>query len=195
MTTFETSQIDTHGIESARSLRLKVCLRRSRRNIATAALMRHTFRNVCTEANFGARIRYSDNVSGPLPTSTVVLPNCVHRPVHQVGISMPRDATDRPLPVSRSSSRAKFLNNCAVLGSATKMSKRVRHFGENSANALVDTSPYATRIGNLRHLPDFGRIRSGRLWGFSVRDRLGRGRSGRWSTGPRRPSGVAPPTP
>jgi hypothetical protein len=49
--------------------------------------MRHTFRNVCTEANFGARIRYSDNVSGPLPTSTVVLPNCVHRPVHQVGIS------------------------------------------------------------------------------------------------------------
>jgi hypothetical protein len=58
--------------------------------------MRHTFRNVCTEANFGARIRYSDHVSGPLPTSTVVLPNCVHRPVHQVGISMPRDATDRP---------------------------------------------------------------------------------------------------
>ena len=45
--------------------------------------MRHTFRNVCTEANFGARIRYSDNVSGPLPTSNVVLPNCVHRPVHQ----------------------------------------------------------------------------------------------------------------
>jgi hypothetical protein len=49
--------------------------------------MRHTFRNECTEANFGARIRNSDNVSGLLPTSTVVLPNCVHRPVHQVGIS------------------------------------------------------------------------------------------------------------
>jgi hypothetical protein len=78
---------------------------------------------VCTEANFGARIRYSDNVSGLLPTSTVVLPNCVHRPAHHVGISMPRDATDRPLPVSRSSSRDKFLNNRAVLGSATKMRK------------------------------------------------------------------------
>ena len=76
------------------------------------AILRHSahatyvsFRNECTEANFGARIRYSDNVSGPLPTSAVVLPNCVHRPVHQVGISMPRDATDRPHPVSRSSSR------------------------------------------------------------------------------------------
>ena len=34
------------------------------------------------------------------PTSTVVLPNCVHRPVHQVGISIPRDPTGRPLPVS-----------------------------------------------------------------------------------------------
>jgi hypothetical protein len=31
---------------------------------------------------------YSDNVSGALPTSAVVLPNCVHRPVHQVGISI-----------------------------------------------------------------------------------------------------------
>jgi hypothetical protein len=93
--------------------------------------------------------RYSDNVSGPLPTSNVVLPNCVHRPVHQVGISMPRDATDRPLRVSRSSSREKFLN-CAVLGSATKMRQTRPPFDENSANALVDTSPSATRIGNLR---------------------------------------------
>jgi len=36
--------------------------------------MRHTFRNVCTEANFGARIRYSDNVSGPLPTEELSIP-------------------------------------------------------------------------------------------------------------------------
>ena len=120
-TTFETSQTDTHGIGSARSLRLKNSSQKKPSQCCDTALMRHTFRNVSTEANFGARIRYSDNVSGPLPTSTVVLPNCVHRPVHQVGISMPRDATDRPLPVSRSSSREKFLNNCAVLGSATKM--------------------------------------------------------------------------
>ena len=123
MTTFETSQIDTHGIESARSLRLKNSSQKKPSQYCDTALMRHTFRNVCTEANFGARIRYSDNVSGPLPTSTVVLPNCVHRPVHQVGISMPRDATDRPLPLSRSSSREKFQNNCVVLGSATKMRK------------------------------------------------------------------------
>ena len=82
-----------------------VCDFLTRQFESDTALMRHTFRNECTEANFGARIRYSDNVSGPLPTSTVVLPNCVHRLVYQVGISMPRDATDRPLPVSRSSSR------------------------------------------------------------------------------------------
>ena len=61
------------------------------------------------------------------PVRFPLQPSCcltdVHRPVHQVGISMPRDATDRPLPVSRSSSREKFLNNRAVLGSATKMRK------------------------------------------------------------------------
>ncbi len=44
----------------------------------------------CTEAHLETRIRYSDNVSGPLPTSTVVLSNCVPRPVHQVGISIPK---------------------------------------------------------------------------------------------------------
>jgi hypothetical protein len=88
-TTFETSQTDTHGIGSARSLRLKNSSQKKPSQYCDTALMRHTCRNECTEANFGARIRYSDNVSGPLPTSTVVLPNCVHRPVHQVGISMP----------------------------------------------------------------------------------------------------------
>ena len=149
-TTFETSQTDAHGIGSARSLRLKSSSQKKPSQCCDTALMRHTFRTDCTEANFGVRIRYSDNVSGPLPTSAVVLPNCVHRPVHQVGNSMPRDATDWSLPVSRSSAREKFLNNRAVLGSAAKMRKRVRHFDENCANALVDTSPSATRIGNLR---------------------------------------------
>jgi hypothetical protein len=98
-TTFETSQTETHGIGSAGPLRLKSFVSEE-----AVAILRHSshatyisFRNECTEANFGARIRYSDNLSGPLPTSTVVLPNCVHRPVHQVGISMPRDATGRPL--------------------------------------------------------------------------------------------------
>src|ERR1700739_1939165 len=108
-TPFETSQTDTHGIVSARSLRLKNSSQKKPSQYCDTALMRHTFRNECTEANFGACVRYSDNVSDPLPTSTVVLPNCVHRPVHQVGIS----TTNRPLPVSRSSSREKFLNNCA----------------------------------------------------------------------------------
>jgi hypothetical protein len=121
--TFEMSQTDTQGIGSARSLRVKNSSQKKPSQYCDTALMRHTFRNECTEANFGARIRYSDNVSGPLPASTVVLPNCAHRPVHQDGISMPRDATDRPLPVLRSSSREKFLNNRAVLGSATKMRK------------------------------------------------------------------------
>jgi hypothetical protein len=120
--TFETSQTDIHGIGSARSLRLKYSSQKKPSQYCDTAHMRHTFRNECTQANFGARIRYSDNVSGPLPTSTVVLPNCVHRPRHQVDISMPRDATDRPLPVSRSS-REKFLNNRTVLESATKMRK------------------------------------------------------------------------
>jgi hypothetical protein len=79
-TTFETSHTDTHGIGSARSLRLKNSSQKKPSQYRDTALMRHTFRNVCTEANFGARIRYSDNVSGLLLTSTVVLPNCVHSP-------------------------------------------------------------------------------------------------------------------
>jgi hypothetical protein len=82
-TTFETSQTDTHGIGSARSLRLKNSSQKKPSQYCDTALMRHTFRNECTEANFGARIRYSDNVSGPPPTSTVVLPDCVHRPPEQ----------------------------------------------------------------------------------------------------------------
>src|SRR5712672_1606982 len=85
---------------SARSLRLKNSSQKKPSQYCDTAFMRHTFRNECTEANDAAGIRYSDNVSGPFPTSAVVLPNCVHRPVHQVGISMPGDATDRPLPVS-----------------------------------------------------------------------------------------------
>jgi hypothetical protein len=110
-TTFETPRSDTYGIGSARSLRLKNPSQKKPSQDRDTALTRHTFRNVCTEANFGARIRYSDNVSGQLPTSTVVLPNCVHRPAYQVGISMPRDATDRPLPVSRSATWSENLQS------------------------------------------------------------------------------------
>jgi hypothetical protein len=73
-TSFETSQTDTHGIGSARSLRLKNSSRKKPSQYRDTALMRHTFRNVCTEANFGARIRYSDNVSGPLPTEELSIP-------------------------------------------------------------------------------------------------------------------------
>jgi hypothetical protein len=133
-------------------LRLKSWSQKKPSQYCDTALMRHTFRNECTEANFGARIRYSDNVSGLVPASTVVLPNCVHRPVHHVGISMPRDATDRPLPASRSSSREKFLNNRAVLGSATKMRKPVRHFDENSANSQIEGPSSATQRENLHSL-------------------------------------------
>src|SRR5258705_7189361 len=62
--------------------------------------------------------------------------------------------TERTGPFRYRSSREKFLNNRVVRLSATKMRKRVRHFDENSANALVDTWPSATRIGNL-HPPSF----------------------------------------
>ena len=55
-----------HGIGSARSLRLKNSSQKKPSQYCDTALMRHTFRTECTEANFGARIRYSDNVSGPL---------------------------------------------------------------------------------------------------------------------------------
>jgi hypothetical protein len=79
-TTFETSQTDTDGIGSARSLRLKSSSQKKPSQYCDTALMQHTFRNECTEANFGARIRYSDNVSGPLPTSTVVLPTACTDP-------------------------------------------------------------------------------------------------------------------
>jgi hypothetical protein len=102
-TTFEMSQTDTQGIGSV--VASENSSQKKTSQYCDTALMRHTFRNERTEANFGARIRYSDNVSALLPTSTVVLPNCVHRPVHQVGISMPRAATHRPLPVSPPSSR------------------------------------------------------------------------------------------
>ena len=89
------------------------------------AILRHSahatsFRNECTEANFGARIRYSDNVSGPLPTSTVVLPNCVHRLVYEVGVEhASRKATDRPFPVSRSLWLKKSQYGCRSRGCAT----------------------------------------------------------------------------
>jgi hypothetical protein len=55
-TTYETSRTDTHGIGSARSLRLKNSSQKKPSQYCDTALMRHTFRNVCTEANFGARI-------------------------------------------------------------------------------------------------------------------------------------------
>ena len=70
---------DTHGMGSARSLRLNSSSQKKPSQYCDIALMRHRFRTECTEANSGARIRYCDNVSGPLPTSAVVLPNCVRQ--------------------------------------------------------------------------------------------------------------------
>ena len=96
---------------------------------------------ISTEANFGARIRYSDNVSGPLPTSTVVLPNCVHRPAHQVDIGMPRDATDRPLPVSQCRREKIPEQPC---------SSRIRHEDEKNASA-ISRSEFCKRRGRGSH--------------------------------------------
>jgi hypothetical protein len=53
-TTFETSQTDTHGIGSARSLCLKSSSQKKPSQYCDTALMRHPFRNECIEANFGA---------------------------------------------------------------------------------------------------------------------------------------------
>ena len=50
-TTFETSQTDTHGVGSARSLRLKSSSQKNPSQYCDTELMRHTFRNECTEAN------------------------------------------------------------------------------------------------------------------------------------------------
>jgi hypothetical protein len=75
-TTTEASQTDTHGTGSDRSLRLKSSSQRKPSQYCDRAIMRNTFRTACTEANVGARIRYSDNVSGPLLTSAVVLLSC-----------------------------------------------------------------------------------------------------------------------
>ena len=124
-----------HGLP--RSWRL-ICLSQKKPSqYCDTALMRHTFRNECTEANFGARIRYSDNVSGPLPASTVVLPNCVHRPVHQVGISMPRDATDRPLPVSHAARDPQVKDTVLLRDCAERTTRR---------NLVVT-------VTKLRHMP------------------------------------------
>jgi hypothetical protein len=51
LTTFETSQTDTHGVGSARSLRLKSSSQKNPSQYCDTALMRHTFRNECNEAN------------------------------------------------------------------------------------------------------------------------------------------------
>jgi hypothetical protein len=136
-TTFETSQTDTHGVGSARSLRLKSSSQKNPSQYCDTALMRHTFRTDCTEAKLGVRIRYSDNVSGPLPTSTVVLPNCVHRPVHQVGISIPRDATDRPLPVSHAARDPQVKDTVLLRDCAERATRR---------NLVVT-------VTKLRHMP------------------------------------------
>jgi hypothetical protein len=63
----------------ARPLRLKNPSQKKSSQYCDTALMRHASRIECTKMIFGARTRYSDNV--------------------------PRDATDRPLLVSQSSSR------------------------------------------------------------------------------------------
>ena len=72
------NQTETHGMDVPVRCVSKVCLKKKPSQYRDTALMRHTFRNECTEANFGARIRYSDNVSGLLPTSTVVV-RCLKR--------------------------------------------------------------------------------------------------------------------
>ena len=113
------------------------CSNRKVSGLTGAVHMRHTFRNECTEANAGAGIRHSDNVSGPLPISAVVLPNCVHRPVDQVGISMPGDATDRPLPVSHAARDPQVKGTVLLRDCAERATRR---------NLVVT-------VTKLRHMP------------------------------------------
>ena len=54
LTTYEMSQTDTHG-RGCGSLGLKSRSQKKASQYCDTALMRHTFRNECTEANFGAR--------------------------------------------------------------------------------------------------------------------------------------------
>ena len=54
--TFETSQTDAQGGGSARPLRLKSSSQKNPSQYCDTALMRHTFRNECTEANFGGSL-------------------------------------------------------------------------------------------------------------------------------------------
>src|SRR4051812_5091966 len=85
--------------------------------------MRHTFRNECNEANLEP-VSDTTTCPVPLPTSTAELPNCVHRPVHQVGISMPRDATDRPLPVSHAARDPQVKDSVLLRDCAERTTRR-----------------------------------------------------------------------
>jgi hypothetical protein len=114
--------------ESARSLRLKSWSQKKPSQYCDTAPMRH--------------IRFGRSAPKRIWSPCPILRQRVRSASHfsrrvaqlraQVGIGMPRGATDRPLPVSRSSSREKVLNNRAVLGSATKIGKTPPSFRRES---------------------------------------------------------------
>ena len=136
-TTFETSQTDTHGVGSARSLRLKSSSQKNPSQYCDTALMRHTFRNECTEANLEPVSDTPTTCPVRFPLQTVVLPNCVHRPVHQVGISIPRDPTGRPLPVSHAARDPQVKDTVLLRDCAERAARR---------NLVVT-------VTKLRHMP------------------------------------------
>ena len=115
-TTFETSQTDTHGVGSARSLRLKSSSQKNPSQYCDTALMRHTFRNECNEAN----LEPVSDTPTTCPVRFPLQPSCCRTvctdPYIRLASAYLRDATGRPLPVSARRARPAGQRYCAAAG-------------------------------------------------------------------------------
>ena len=137
MTTFETSQTDTHGIGSASSLRLKNSSQKNPSQYCDTALMRHTFRNECNEAN----LEPVSDTPTTCPVRFPLQPSCCLTvctdPYIRLASAYLRDATDRPLPVSHAARDPQVKDTVLLRDCAERTTRR---------NLVVT-------VTKLRHMP------------------------------------------
>jgi hypothetical protein len=136
-TTFETSQTDTHGVGSARSLRLKSSSQKNPSQYCDTALMRHTFRNECNEAN----LEPVSDTPTTCPVRFPLQPSCCRTvctdPYIRLASAYLRDATDRPLPVSHAARDPQVKDTVLLRDCAERTTRR---------NLVVT-------VTKLRHMP------------------------------------------
>jgi hypothetical protein len=131
----ETSQTDTQAMGSAGSLRLKNSSQKKPSQYCDTALMRHIRFGMSAPKQTLERV--SDTPT-TCPVRFPLQPSCCLTACTDPYIRLASACLGRngPAPSGIAVVVAReFLNNRAVLGSATKIGKRLRHFDENSAKA------------------------------------------------------------